>query len=207
VPPEPGRPSPSSPTTMRPWCPRLSMRSARRWNDGRYTASSMPRPGPRTISTVAVRHAAGSHSVHRLPQRSSGPRQGPAHGKNPQVPHPHRPCQARRGEDRSARRVDAGNQQWQCVIGGESASVHGGRCIVPAGGMAGTYPASRGYDALGLGYVRYEAPTAHKMSNEHVPLEQGFEHRNLIAFTPPRPHCRRHCPPRPRQHPHSGHPI
>src|SRR5215510_6960843 len=49
-------------------------------------------------------------------------------------------------------------------------------------------------DALGLDHVWYEAPTAHKMSNKHVPLEQGLERRNLTAFTPPRPHCRRHCP-------------
>ena len=62
-------------------------------------------------------------------------------------------------------------------------------------------------DALGLDHVWYEAPTAYKMSNEHVPLEHGLERRNLTAFTPPHPHCRRHCPPRPRQHPYSGHPI
>ena len=137
VPPEPGWPSPSSPTTTRPWCPRLNVCSARPGNDGRCTASSMPRPGPRTRPTVAVCHAAGSHSVIRPPQRSSGPRQGPTHGKNPQVPHPRCPCQAGRREDRTTRRVDAGNQQWQGVIGGESASRHGGRCIGPAGAGRG----------------------------------------------------------------------
>jgi hypothetical protein len=58
-----------------------------------------------------------------------------------------------------------------------------------------------------LDHLWYEAPTAYKMSNKHVPLEHGLERRNLAAFTPPHPHCRRHCPPRPPQHPYSGHPI
>ena len=30
-------------------------------------------------------------------------------------------------------------------------------------------------DALGLDHVWYETPTAHKMLNKHVPLEQGLE--------------------------------
>ena len=85
VPPEPGWPSLSSPTTTWPWCPRLSVRSARRWNDGRCTASSMPHPGPCTRPTVAARHTAGSHSMPRPPQRTSRLRQGPAYGKPPQV--------------------------------------------------------------------------------------------------------------------------
>src|SRR5437763_13746337 len=82
----------------------------------------MPRLCPHTILIVAMRHAAGSHSVPRPPQRTLWPRQGPAYGKNPQVPHPRCPCQAHRGEDRSARRGDVGNQQRQCVIGGEPIS-------------------------------------------------------------------------------------
>jgi hypothetical protein len=63
----------------------------------------------------------------------------------------------------------------------------------------------RACDALGLDHVWYEAPTAHKTSNEHVPLEHGLKPRNPTAFTLPR--SRRHCHPRPRQHSHSGHPL
>jgi hypothetical protein len=53
----------------------------------------------------------------------------------------------------------------------------------------------------------FEALPAHETSDEHVPLEHGLAPRNPTAFTPPRPHCRKHCHPRPRQHPHLGHPL
>ena len=87
----------------------MSVRSAPPWSDGGCTASSMLRPGLRMTPTVTA-------------PRPSGARQGPAQRKRRQGSHSLRPCPARQGEDSTAQRADAGNQQGQCVDGGESAS-------------------------------------------------------------------------------------
>jgi hypothetical protein len=237
VPPEPGWPSPSSPTTTRPWCQRLSVRSVRPWNAGLCTASNMPRPGPRLIPTVSAYNAAGSNSVPKPSPHTSGPRQGPAHGKSPQVQHPLRPCQALREEARNARQVDVGNQQRQYVIGGELVAHRGGRGLVSAGDMAGTHPPSRGYGAghavtaysicsrrdsaradrynssqsdvwdtcvssVGLRRARPLSTTCGmrrlqrtKRRTSMYPLNMGSNPNTALIL------------PRPRQHPHSGHPI
>src|SRR5262249_39246281 len=112
------------------------------------TALIMPRTGPRVTSTMAAPRPARRRGVPRPRERTSGPRQGPAHGKCRPVSYPLLPYHARQGADGTAQGADAGHQQGRCLAGGESTLAHGKWGICHAGAMAWT-PTLRGKCAAG----------------------------------------------------------